>query len=259
MKNFYLIAAMLLASVGASAQQRLALSTYKGSDLKNYAGLECAVTTSRLVCTGWNTIAFPFDMSEQEINETFGADCRLEQLVGVESNGSSILLNFQDCKEGGIQAGKPYILHYTGQTMSKRIAKTAVINANYTALQFADQKTGTIVTMSGVKEQKEGKGLYGILVRDNAEAAFTSADVATNGFYATRCFISLSSGNQTLLTTNHIAASDVTSIEAITSKEEQVDVYNVAGMLVAKRVRADKVSKMQPGIYVIKGQKVSVK
>ena len=51
----------------------------------------------------------------------------------------------------------------------------------------------------------------------------------------------------------------MTSIEAVTSKEEQVDVYNVAGMLVAKRVRADKVSKMQPGIYVIKGQKVSVK
>ncbi|MCR5819666.1 MAG: hypothetical protein K6F94_01775 [Bacteroidaceae bacterium] len=259
MKHFYLFVAMFLASVGAAAQPRLALSTYKGSDLKNYDGQECAVTTSRLICTGWNTIAFPFDLSEQEINEIFGSDCRLEQLVGVESNGDCIRLNFQDCKENGIQAGNPYILHYTGKTMSKRIAKNALINGNYTTLQFTDQKTGTVVRMSGVKEQTEGNGLYGILVRDNAEAAFTCADIATNGFYATRCYISLSSGNKTLLTTNHIAASDVTKIENVTTQGELVDVYSVAGTLVSKRVSADKIKTMQPGIYVIKGRKISVK
>jgi DNA integrity scanning protein DisA with diadenylate cyclase activity len=183
----------------------------------------------------------------------------LEQLVGVESNGSSIVLNFQDCKEGGIQAGKPYILHYTGQTMSKRIAKTAVINANYTALQFADQKTGTIVTMSGVKEQKEGKGLYGILVRDNAEAAFTSADVATNGFYATRCFIELSSGNDTQLITRHLAAGEISGIADIVASNQIVDVYNISGMKVASGISASQVSKLQPGVYVINGQKVLVR
>ena len=258
MKKFYLIAAMALATLTTNAQQKLYLSTYNGTDIAKYDGATCDVTVNRYVFKGWNTVSLPFELSEQELNETFGSDCRLEKLVSVDETANGIQLNFQDCKANGMQANTPYILYYTGEAATKKIAKEALISNEAATLSYTT-KSGETVSMCGAQKHLDGKGLYGVMAIDNADAKFVKVGENTNGFYATRCYIQLSSGNMQTLTTRHLAAGEVTGIQAVATEKEIVDVYSTSGAKVASKVRASKVNSLKPGIYVVKGQKVLVK
>lgn len=254
MKKLLLMVALALGSMSASAQQTLTLSTYNGTDLAKYDGKTMNVSVSRYLFKGWNTLSLPFAMSEAQVNEAFGSDCKLEKLVGAENNGTNVTLNFQNCKEEGIQPNIPYILYYTGENATKKfVAENAAIKDGDASLTFKIQGTGETVTMAPAKKHKAAKGLYGILAKNNAEAAFVNVDETTNGFYATRCYVELSNGNATLLTTNHIAG-EVTGIKSVAKAGEAVEVYNLSGVKVANSVEG-----LQKGIYVVKGKKVMVK
>ena len=254
MKKLLLVAALALGCISASAQQRLTLSTYMGTDLAKYEGQTLNVTVSRYLFNGWNTISLPFSLTEAQLNDAFGSDCRLEKLVGVENDGMNLKLNFQNCKSEGIKANTPYILHYTGESGSKSFtAENAEILGGTSALTFTAAGSGETVTMAAATKKMAAQGLYGILAKDNAEAAFVNVDNTTNGFYATRCYVKLSNGNSTLLTTNHIG-DEVTSIKSIVKPNEKVDIYNLSGVKVA-----DSVEGLQKGIYVVKGKTVLVK
>jgi hypothetical protein len=255
MKKLLLLAAFALGCISASAQQTLTLSTYKGTDLSKYDGQTLNVSVSRYLFTGWNTISLPFALTEEQVNEAFGSDCKLEKLVGVENDGLNVKLNFQDCKAEGIQPNIPYILYYTGDSGSKQIfAENVVIYNGIAEAVFTAEGTGETVRMKAALQQTEPQGLYGILAKDNSEAAFVNVDTTTNGFYATRCYIQMSNGNSTLLKTNHIAAEDLTSIKSVVQENEAVEVFNLSGVKVA-----DSIQGLQPGIYVIKGKTVVVK
>ncbi|MBQ2299041.1 MAG: hypothetical protein II278_06675 [Bacteroidaceae bacterium] len=258
MKKLLLVAIIALTNLCAHAQTTLTLSTYSGTDLAKYAGKTLNISANRYLFTGWNTISLPFSMTEEQINETFGSDCKLEKLAGVEHDGHDIKLNFQDCKSEGIQANIPYILYYTGKTGDKKISvKNATISNTHTPLSFAVQGTSLSVTMSGTQQIRKAQGVYGIMGKDNAEALFVNVDDVETGFYATRCYIELSNGNSFTLTTNHIGK-DVTSIQSTVKPNENVDVYNISGIKVASQIGISEISKLQQGIYVIKGKKILV-
>ena len=259
MKKLLLTTAFALGCICMNAQETLTLSTYNGTDLSKYTGKTLNVTANRYVFNGWNTISLPFSLTEAQVNETFGDDCKLERLVGVENDGQNIKLNFQACKSEGIKANIPYILYYTGTTGIKKIkAENALITDAPATITFTAEGTGETVTMSCAKHHIQASGLYGIWAKDNADAAFANVDGASNGFYATRCYIQLSNGNSTTLTTNHITG-DITSISSIVKNGEKVDVYNISGVKVANKINAYEVNRLQKGIYVVKGKKVLVK
>lgn len=259
MKKLLLTAAFALACIGINAQGNITLSTYKGTDISKYSGKTLNVTVNRYVFNGWNTISLPISLTEAQLNEAFGSDCKLERLIGVENDGQNIKLNFQNCKSEGIKANIPYILYYTGTAGTKKIkVENALITDAPAALTFTAEGTGETVTMACAKQQTQAAGLYGIWAKDNADAAFVNVDEASNGFYATRCYIQLSKGNSTILTTNHIAG-DITSISSVVKNGEKVDVYNISGVKVATQISASEVNSLQKGIYVIKGKKVLVK
>ena len=163
MKKIYLIAAMAIMSLAASAQQTLNISTYNGTNLSRFDGQECNVVVNRYMFNGWNTIALPFALTESEVNDVFGADCLLEKLVAVDNNGSAMNLYFQDCKAAGIEANTPYIIHFTGETGNKRIAKTAVVTDAEAAITLMAKGNVETVTMAGARQHVPGEGLYGIL------------------------------------------------------------------------------------------------
>ena len=260
MKKLLVIAAMAACTLGAQAQERLVLSTYNGTSLTRYDGKVCNVTVNRYMFTGWNTIALPFAMTEQELNDVFGSDCRLERLASAEDNTQGgVTLNFINCKENGLQANTPYMLYYTGESATKRIAKEATVTDAQAALTFTTQ-SGEVVTMEGARVHTNGDGLYGVLARDNAEVRFTAVDnEQTNGFYATRCYIRLNSGATKLLIAQHLGYGEAASISAIAGQSEQVDVYNAAGTKVASMIPAAEVNNLRPGLYIVKGQKIMVK
>ena len=259
MKKLFMIAAMAALTLGAQAQERLYLSTYGGTNLQKYDGKVCNISVSRTVFTGWNTIALPFSMSEQELNDVFGNDCKLERLTSVEDNANGVTLNFVDCKAEGMQANTPYMLYYTGETGTRRITTEKEVTEGQAAITMATP-SGEVVTMESAMKQVPGDGLYGVLARDNDEVKFVSVgEEKTTGFYATRCYIRLSSGTSKLLTARHLGNGEATSINAIAQQDELVDVYNTAGVKVASQVRAAEVNNLRPAIYIVKGQKILVK
>ena len=259
MKKLLIMTAIALTSIGASAQGTITLSTYKGTEPSKYAGKTLNVTANRYIFKGWNTISLPFALNSAQLDEIFGSDCKLEKLVGVENDGLNVKLNFRDIKREGLKANTPYILYYTGETGTKKIqVENASLTDGAASITFTAEGTGEKVTMACAKLQKEAKGLYGILAKDNSEAAFVNVDNTTTGFYATRCYVQLSNGNSTTLTTNHISG-DVTNINAVANADELVDVYNISGVKVASQITPAEVSNLQSGIYVVKGVKVAVK
>ena len=249
--------AFAISALAVSAQQVLNLSTANGTNLQKYDGQVCKINVNRYVFNGWNTISLPFELTESEVNEAFGNDCRLEKLIGVEESGGTVSLFFQDCKATGIESNVPYILYYTGENGSKRISKEALVTQGEAVVGF--RAGGDYVQMAAAQKACPGAGLYGILAADNAEAKFVAVDEAKGGFHATRCFVKLDSGNNTPLVTYHLAAGETTSISAIANNGAKVDVYNIAGMKVASGITTAQMQKLQPGVYVVNGQKVLVK
>ena len=259
MKKIYVIMALALSSLSVSAQQVLNISTSKGTALDQYAGKEYRVNVSRYLFHGWNTLTLPFAVSEAELNEAFGADSRLEQLVGAEETNGMVTLFFQDCKSDGLRPNTPYLLYYTGENSTKRLSKTAVVD-NSTSLTWFDVKgSADRVQMVGAQRYVNENGLYGVLAVDNAEAQFVAVDEGKSGFYATRCYVKLDSGTDKLLRTVHLAEGEVTGISQAVASGAKVDVYNISGVKVASGVSADQIGQLQPGIYVVNGQKVAVK
>lgn len=256
MKKLYLIAALTACTLAASAQQAFTLSTIGGTDLSRYDGQECRVTTHRYVFTGWNTIALPFALSEAELNDLFGADCRLERLVAAEEEGSCVRLDFVDCKAEGLAASVPYILHYAGEPKSVKIAKTAVVSADEASVSVVAKGSGEIITMACADRQTASSGLYGVLAAANDEATFVRMSDDKKIFYATRCYIERQ--NDTELKTNHIKEF-ATGIEGTCAEAKLVDVYTLGGTLVAAGIRAAEVSQLPADIYIVGGQKVLVK
>lgn len=258
MKKTLLIIAMALGITSVNAQT-VTLSTYTGTDVSKYDNEIRTVSASRYVFTGWNTISLPFALTTAQINETFGEDCKLEKLVGVESVGTQIKLNFQDCKAEGILPNTPYILHYTGEAGNKHIfAENATLLSAPARTAFSDVN-GISVNFAGAQLKKDAKGLYGILAKDNSEAAFVNVDHVTSGFYATRCYIELSNGNSTILTTNHISSKDITAINNVLKGNDKADVYNLSGVKVASKLNATGVNALPAGVYVVNNKKVLVK
>ncbi len=259
MKKFYLIIAMTVMALAVNAQQTLNLSTYSGTNLEKFDGKECKVNVNRYVFNGWNTIALPFSMTESELNEVFGPDCRLEQLVGAEEMNGKVTLFFQDCKANGIESNVPYILYYNGENGSVKITKNAYISDAQPVLGYDVKGSDEYVSMEGAKMHTTGIGFYGVLAADNSDAKFVSVDESLNGFHATRCYVKLASGNSKILATQHLAAGETSSISDIVRSGDKVDVYTISGMRVANGINASQVNKLQPGIYVVNGQKIVVK
>lgn len=257
MKKFYIIAMMAFAALTASAQS-VSISTYEGTDVTKHAGQQKKVNMNRFLYKGWNTISIPFDMTAAEVAEAFGDDCRLEALVGVENDAAGIKLNFQDCKSSGIKANTPYILYYNKESKSVKFTGEKTLKSAKASVKFTDSY-GVEVTFCGADKKKNAEGLYGILAKDNADAAFVNVDNITNGFYATRCYIQLSTGNNATLRTNHIGEGDVTSVASVVKGGEKVDVYNISGVKVATNATISDINRMNKGIYVVKGNKIAVK
>ncbi len=259
MKKLYLILALSCSAVMANAQRALNISTYGGTDIEQYDGETCNVSVNRYIIQGWNTISLPFAVSAAQLDEILGSDCRLEKLVGVENDGTELKLNFQDCKVGGIEPNTPYILYYSGETGTKKISVSETkIYAGESSIAFRAEGSGETVKMACAQKRTDANGLYGVLAKDNKEATFVNADAITTGFYATRCYVQLSSGNAKRLSTNHIGG-DVTSISQVAADTEIVDVYNISGTIVASQIPASLIKNLQRGIYVVKGKKVIVK
>lgn len=212
MKKVLLSLALAMGALTMNAQ--MSISTIGGTDISRYDGQVKDIVANRMMVNGWNTLSLPFDMTAQQLDENFGSDCQLEQLVGVDKKGNTIYLYFQDVKDGGVKANTPYLLHYTGTSANVRMVVPGVTLTNGNSKVSFATNDGTLVTMGGVGKSVDGAGLYGIRVTDNNEAKFVDVSAIGSQFYATRCYVQLSTGTNATLETRHLSK-DVTAINGV--------------------------------------------
>lgn len=249
---------MLNPRSAAANAQRVITNTVSPKDLSDYDGKSVDLTIYRYIHQGWNTVCLPVSLTEAELNEVFGSECRLETLVGVETDGTTTKLNFKDVKPDGLKAHTPYILYSTETSGVREIKQnSATIEIGDAELNFTDN-AGQSVSFAGASDKQDTEGMYGIIARDNQTAAFVNASQVPV-IYSTRCYIKLNGGELTQqLATNHLPY-DITAVESATAdlaaSNEPVDVYNLMGARVATGVAPSDIARVLPkGIYVVKGK-----
>lgn len=256
------LAALTFAAAETASAQRVITNTVTPKDLTAYNEQTVDLSIFRYIYKGWNTICLPVSLTETEVNDIFGSDCRLETLVGVENNGTNTKLNFKDVKPDGLKANTPYILYSEKENRVCEIRQTeAYITTGPVELTFTDDK-GTTVTFAGATEPGSSEGIYGILVKDNATAAFVDASSVANGIRASRCFIQMNGGETTnTLYSNHLdyQMTDVEEYATASGNDDLVDVYNISGIKLATAISPASIPTLGKGVYVVKGKKIWVK
>ncbi|MCH5178664.1 MAG: hypothetical protein J1F13_03180 [Prevotellaceae bacterium] len=252
------LSAMLNPQNSAACAQRVITNTVSPKDFSAYDRQNVDLTIYRYIHQGWNTVCLPVSLSEAELNDIFGSDCRLETLVGVETDGATTKLNFKDVKPDGLKAHTPYILYSTEPSGVREIKQNSVtIETGEAELNFTDN-AGQSVSFAGASDKQNTEGMYGIMARDNQTATFVNAS-QVSVIYSTRCYIKLNGGELTQqLTTNHLPY-EITAVEAatadLTADNEPVDVYNLMGTRVATGVAPSELARVLPkGVYVVKGK-----
>lgn len=261
MKRFTLktivVAAVACMAFGSVSAQRVITNTVTPTDLTPYNGQTIDLSIFRYIYKGWNTICLPVSLTTDEVNAIFGNDCRLETLVGVENTGTTTKLNFKDVKPDGLKANTPYILYSEKESGVREIHQTkAEVTTGPVELKFADN-TGTTVVFGGATEAGSADGIYGILVKDNATAAFVDASNVAKGILPSRCFIQLNGGETAnTLYSNHLDY-NMTGVETIAkdlTSDEPVDVYNISGVKVASKILPSQIRSLGKGAYIVKGK-----
>lgn len=253
LKKMAIVAGCFAFSAAMMAQTKaLYLSSVEGTNVSQYDGQTRNVTLYRSVYNGWNTLCVPFNMTTEELNTAFGAGCKLETLSAITRNGDVIDLYFTDVKSEGVKSNTPYLLHYTGETKSVKMV------ANETTIEYDEAPGRTFsanqvfVKFAGATKHIQGvtdEPMFGIYVKDNAEAAFSQVTPETSGFYATRCYLTIDGVNAPTIKSHH-GVEPATAISALKAENASVEVFNLNGV---------RQNSIQKGMNVVNGQKVMVK
>jgi len=253
LKKLAVVAGCFAFSAAMMAQTKaLYLSSVEGTNVSQYDGQTRNVTMYRTMYKGWNTFSVPFSMTTEELEAAFGADCKLEALSTIKSNGDVIDLFFTDVKAKGIKANHQYLLYYTGENKSvKVVANETKIESAESASQFFSDGNASLSFNGATKhiQANENDVMYGIYVKDNAESAFTKVTPETSGFYATRCYLTVNGVSNPTFRAHH-NVDPATAINTLKNEASNDDVYNLNGV---------RQNGLQKGMNITKGQKVIVK
>ncbi|MDO5446350.1 MAG: hypothetical protein Q4F34_01050 [Prevotellaceae bacterium] len=231
MKKLLLIIAVCCITTSVNAQKRILINTWNKSNIEQYNNLQKDVMMNRYMFNGWNTFCVPFDMTEQQIDEVFGSDCRVETMVGATGTSTAVNVYFDDVKSKGIEANKPYLIYYTGESkyLNIRLSDVTIKAEGMRELTF-NTADGTAVTLKGADDHFDGLGSYGILAADNGSVNFVPVTPNLNGIYPTRCSLNVMGSNSAKVVAHH---GEPSGIEAL--KEDILKInakYNINGMKV---------------------------
>lgn len=248
MKKIFLAAIIGLATLNANAVRKI-VSTSTATLKTEQITVDTQV--SRYFIAGYNTICLPFSVSAEDLQQAVGEGVMLEKLVGVE--GSELL--FMDVTEGGIEAGKPYLIYCPTTKFAYFTNKDSQVLSQPSAITVGG------VSMTSYFNTAKPTGIWGIPAKQDTDI-LQSVLVEVNSdkqFLPTRCGISCKNIMNPVI--KHIASMNggETIIANLYAKNAVVDVYSTNGTLVSKGIRMNDTQSLPKGIYVVNGVKFMVK
>lgn len=249
-----LVAAATLC-VPAMAQNRVK-NVYTSSsalDTEQLHSTEQTVQLNRFLFAGYNTLCLPMTVSAEQL-QAAALGARLERLVGMKQEGSSLCLYFLDCTAEGIVAGTPYLIYApSNQYLRFRNTEATAVSDNLTPVRLSDAQGNTISFGSSWQTVCKD-GLYGIPAKQ-ATTPLESILIRTEAdkaFLPTRCGFNWEQQSTTAtdLQIRHIKSLDeATGIALLTTPDTQSAsaIYDLSGR---------KLSTAKKGIVIQNGKKV---
>lgn len=205
------------------------------------------VYVSTVFTPGFNTVAFPFALSADEIAEYFGEDATVLEFVGEEGNGIAANAKFKKVDE--MQAGVPYLVYMlrtTAPVMYK--SKAVVAKEDFKSVSGTSSRL-SFVAVPEVKTVSEGMF---VLSGDNwaskpaARAANSSVVLPYRAYIQSTdpsvTSVSFSSDDDIYTSIDEIGVDDVKGDEVI---------YNLQGIRVYNPVKGN--------VYIVNGKKMLLK
>ena len=220
------------------------LSADNVSVFSNPRGEYYRVTMDRkLTKDQWNTFCVPFDISEQQINKTWGYATSLAVLKSVETDGT---MNFEYA--WNIKAGIPYLikpertvenpaLEYKGNLkLAPEPIPTAIDGYNYIGIYSPRTWTGVDEWYFGVKTSQLIKVKQSLVGQQ------------LNGF---RAYFLLPSGQSARLSIYGVVTTGIDELESpLVSTPATSRVYNLQGVYMG-----DDLNCLPAGMYIVNGKK----
>lgn len=139
--------------------------------------------------TEWYTLCLPFDLSDEQLTDVFGAGYTIAELVGAEDRGSLIHLNFDYAP--AFTAGKAYLLRPgTPVTAAPTFEGVMVKNVDPAALKSANQYMEFQGTFSTITLNQDNQRFVG------PENYLYSPAAAGTSMKSFRCYFTIPAGPQ---------------------------------------------------------------
>lgn len=217
-----------------------------GAEAHQGAKDAAVVYMDNIYTTGFNAVAFPIDITAEEVDELFGENSVVLEFKNDEIDGNTVTVHFSEVQT--MKAGTPYIVYVPIETTAATMYKSKAV------AEELDEVIGTNVTFKGAAEPTAvTDGIFRVSgdmyqdIRRTYRAA--GADAVVKPFEA---YFTTTNPNVTNVLFDVVGGVS-TGIEDVTtdSLEEDDVIYNLQGIRV--------ITPEQGKIYIVNGKKVVVK
>ncbi len=205
------------------------------------------VYVSTVFTPGFNTVAFPFALSADEIAEYFGEDATVLEFVGEEGNGIAANAKFKKVDE--MQAGVPYLVYMLRTTAPVMYKSKAVV-----AKEDFKSVSGTSSRLSFVAAPEVKTMSDGMFVLSGDNWASKPAARAANSSVVLPYRAYIQSSDPSVTSVSFSSDDDIyTSIDEIGVDDVKGDevIYNLQGIRVYNPVKGN--------VYIVNGKKMLLK
>ena len=201
---------------------------------------EAHVVLDRAFNAGWNTVCLPFAYTASEIAE--GAEAQEFKA----DHGSWLTF---DVVDGQLEPNKPYLINVPTAVAAGKVFENKTIVAGAPA-----SVSNGAFTFTGVYEQKDMNGFYGVATVDGETKIFQGG--TNSKIMGTRAYFECS--DKSISSVGIAFNGETTSISTITAPAaaQATGVYNVQGI---KLNNTGSTAGLPAGLYIVNGQKVLVK
>ena len=187
----------------------------------------------------YNSICLPFDLSQEQINQLFGSDCKLQELTQASVSDESLELNFTASDH--LEAGKPYLIQ-PSISVTNPFVVNAVISDNLVNCDLGD------VLFVGTFSPVDLPNSENILFLKDANTLYLSQGGQLPGL---RAYFSLQSSAAKTAASKRIVMRTDDTVTTITNPEMP------ASSLISKRLVNGQLLILRDGVYYsVQGQRL---
>lgn len=249
--------------------------TEKYTSAENADGYEKVTINRTLTANQWNTLTFPFNMTETEVETIFGQGTQIIILDKTEMAGSTANLTFIYHEIQNIIAGYPYFIKpakgvtnisVEGKHIDISTAQTDIDCGSYTAKGTPGYSTADVESASGTKGYSINYKVGDIFLSDGNGKLYVSQgksygkgyrsyiEKKNDGTAAAKSismeFAGVEDGEQSSTTAIECAK----IADGILQTTKAKGVYNLYGQKVA-----DNTEGLPKGVYIANGRKITIK